>query len=151
MKARQAINGAPFGPDALKVVGQAFDEAWAQIATFFGCHKYLLITAVVEIVQRILADTDAAAISAYRGPVPSLVQILSVAGGAVMRPSLLLDGALLGMRPVGSGVCLPAHRSRRRLRDEEVNKSKRAALGGRGGPFGSGSRPDCNAGRSDRG
>jgi len=36
MKARHAINCAPFGPDALKVIGQAFDEAWAQIATFFG-------------------------------------------------------------------------------------------------------------------
>jgi hypothetical protein len=36
MKARQVINGAPFGPDALKVVGQAFDEAWAHIATSIG-------------------------------------------------------------------------------------------------------------------
>jgi hypothetical protein len=36
MKARQLIDSAALGPDALKVVGQAFDEAWALIATFFG-------------------------------------------------------------------------------------------------------------------
>jgi hypothetical protein len=36
MKARRLIDGASFGPDALKVLGQAFDEAWAQIAGNFG-------------------------------------------------------------------------------------------------------------------
>src|SRR5215813_12942452 len=36
MKARRLIDGASFGPDALKVVGQALDEAWAQIAGNFG-------------------------------------------------------------------------------------------------------------------
>jgi len=30
------IDGASFGPDTLKVVGQAFDEAWAEIADRFG-------------------------------------------------------------------------------------------------------------------
>src|SRR5262249_27330899 len=28
MKARQLIDGASFGPEALKVIGQAFDDAW---------------------------------------------------------------------------------------------------------------------------
>jgi hypothetical protein len=36
MKARQLIDGASFAPDALKAIGQAFDEAWAQIAPNFG-------------------------------------------------------------------------------------------------------------------
>jgi hypothetical protein len=36
MKARGLIDGAAFGPDALKVIGQAFDEAWASIADNFG-------------------------------------------------------------------------------------------------------------------
>ena len=35
MKARQMIEGASFGPGALKVIGQAFDEAWASIAGNF--------------------------------------------------------------------------------------------------------------------
>jgi len=31
MKARQLIRGAAFGPDVLKVIGKAFDDAWAEI------------------------------------------------------------------------------------------------------------------------
>jgi hypothetical protein len=36
MKARELIDGASFGPEALRAIGQAFDEAWAEIATNFG-------------------------------------------------------------------------------------------------------------------
>jgi|RhiMethySRZTD1v2_1073278.scaffolds.fasta_scaffold756308_1 hypothetical protein len=36
MRARELIDGAAFGPDALKAIGQAFDEAWAEIAHHFG-------------------------------------------------------------------------------------------------------------------
>jgi hypothetical protein len=36
MKARSLIDGASFGPDALKALGQAFDEGWTQIADNFG-------------------------------------------------------------------------------------------------------------------
>jgi hypothetical protein len=32
MKARQLINSASYGPDQLKTLGKAFDNAWAQIA-----------------------------------------------------------------------------------------------------------------------
>jgi len=35
-KARRLIDGASFGPDALKAIGQAFDAAWADIAGNFG-------------------------------------------------------------------------------------------------------------------
>jgi hypothetical protein len=35
-KARQLVDGASFGPDALKAIGTAFDEAWAEIASNFG-------------------------------------------------------------------------------------------------------------------
>ena len=31
MKARQLISGAAFGPDVLKVITKAFDDAWAEI------------------------------------------------------------------------------------------------------------------------
>jgi hypothetical protein len=36
MRARQLIDGTSFGPEALKVIWQAFDEAWTQIAGNFG-------------------------------------------------------------------------------------------------------------------
>jgi hypothetical protein len=36
MKARRLIDGAAYGPNALKALGQAFDEAWASIAGNFG-------------------------------------------------------------------------------------------------------------------
>ena len=36
MTARKLIDGAAYGPEALKALGQAFDEAWASIAGNFG-------------------------------------------------------------------------------------------------------------------
>ena len=36
MRAREVIAGASFSPEALKVIGQAFDEAWAQIEANYG-------------------------------------------------------------------------------------------------------------------
>jgi hypothetical protein len=36
MKARQLVVGAAFGPEALKVMTQAFDDAWQEIAGHFG-------------------------------------------------------------------------------------------------------------------
>lgn len=35
-RAHQLIDGASFGPDALKAIGEAFDAAWAEIAGNFG-------------------------------------------------------------------------------------------------------------------
>jgi hypothetical protein len=36
MKAKQLIEGASYGPEALKIVCQAFEEAWTSIAGNFG-------------------------------------------------------------------------------------------------------------------
>ena len=36
MRARLLIDGASFGPDTLKAIGLAFDEAWQEIAGNFG-------------------------------------------------------------------------------------------------------------------
>jgi hypothetical protein len=36
MKASRLINGAAFGPEAVKTIGRAFDEAWDYIAGNFG-------------------------------------------------------------------------------------------------------------------
>ena len=55
MKARQAIEDASLGPDALKVVGQAFDEAWAQIATFFGDDPVMIEGARLALANAILS------------------------------------------------------------------------------------------------
>jgi hypothetical protein len=39
MRARSLIDGAAFGPEAVKAVGQAFDEAWAEIAGKFASDR----------------------------------------------------------------------------------------------------------------
>jgi hypothetical protein len=36
VETRQPIDGTCYGPEALKAIGQAFDEAWLQIAGNFG-------------------------------------------------------------------------------------------------------------------
>jgi hypothetical protein len=36
MKARKLIDGASFGPEALKVISEAFDRAWSEIGANFG-------------------------------------------------------------------------------------------------------------------
>ena len=36
MKARERIAGASFGPEVLKVLGEAFDRAWKSIEDTFG-------------------------------------------------------------------------------------------------------------------
>ena len=36
MKARNLIDGASYGPEALRAVGRAFDAAWTEIAGNFG-------------------------------------------------------------------------------------------------------------------
>ena len=39
MEAHRLIDSASFGPDTLKAIGQAFDEAWADIEGNFGCDQ----------------------------------------------------------------------------------------------------------------
>jgi hypothetical protein len=39
MEARHLINSASFGPDTLRVIGQAFDEVWASIEGNIGCDQ----------------------------------------------------------------------------------------------------------------
>ena len=55
MKGRQLINSAALGPDALKVAGQAFDEAWAQIATYFGNDPDMIEGARLTLANAILS------------------------------------------------------------------------------------------------
>jgi hypothetical protein len=57
LKARALISGAgaSYGPDALNVIGQAFDEAWAQIASHFGSDPTVIESARLSLANAILA------------------------------------------------------------------------------------------------
>jgi len=63
--AQQLIDATPFGPDALKVIGEAFDAAWAQIALNFSgtrteteVARVKLATALLSIAPHVSRDVD---------------------------------------------------------------------------------------------
>ena len=63
MKARELIDGASFGPDALKAIGRAFDEAWARIAGNFSDDqaagaRLRLATAVLAVAEGGVRDVE---------------------------------------------------------------------------------------------
>ncbi|HEU0060401.1 MAG TPA: hypothetical protein VFR19_11025 [Hyphomicrobiaceae bacterium] len=65
MHARQLIDGASFGPDALKAINQAFDAAWLNIAGHFGNDpaeienaRYKLATALLSIASEDSRDVE---------------------------------------------------------------------------------------------
>ena len=63
------IDGASFGPDSLKAVGQAFDEAWAEIADHFGTIPIEVESARLRLAEAMLSvategSTDVAALKA---------------------------------------------------------------------------------------
>jgi len=55
MKARALIDGASYGPDALKVMGQAFDEAWSTIAGNFGSDPHDIEKARLRLAAALLS------------------------------------------------------------------------------------------------
>jgi hypothetical protein len=54
MKARQLIDGATFGPSAMKVMSSAFNDAWAEVEHGFDCDQ--IEAARVCLVRGILAS-----------------------------------------------------------------------------------------------
>jgi hypothetical protein len=69
MRARRLIDGASFGPDTLKVVGRAFDEAWAEIAGRVGTLPIDVESARLRLAEAMLSvamegSTDVAALKA---------------------------------------------------------------------------------------
>jgi hypothetical protein len=67
MKAKQMIEGASYGPEALKVIGQAFDDAWVEIAANFGDKPSAIEAARLKLAHAILSiathqSDDAAAL-----------------------------------------------------------------------------------------
>jgi hypothetical protein len=57
-KARQLIDGASFGPEALKVTGEAFDAAWAEIASNFGDDPIDIEKARLRLADALLSIAD---------------------------------------------------------------------------------------------
>ena len=64
MKARQLIDGASCGPDALKAIGQAFDEAWQTVAGNFDADtteaaRLRLANAILSVATEDSREVDA--------------------------------------------------------------------------------------------
>lgn len=64
MKARQLIDGSSYGPEALKTIGQAFDEAWQTIAGNFTdetieAGRLRLANALLSVASEDSRDVDA--------------------------------------------------------------------------------------------
>jgi hypothetical protein len=56
MKARQLIEGAvAFGPDQLKIIKKAFDEAWSRIENGFGHRKAEVEYVRIELAKAVLS------------------------------------------------------------------------------------------------
>jgi hypothetical protein len=72
MRARTLIDGAAFGRDALKVIGQAFDEACQEIAGNFGdrqdieAGRFRLANAVLSIAQEDSCNVEALKLAALQ-------------------------------------------------------------------------------------
>ena len=58
MNARQLIDGAWYGPEALKAIGQAFDQAWQQIAPNFGDDPIDVEKARIRLAHALLSVAD---------------------------------------------------------------------------------------------
>ena len=55
MKARKLIDGASFGPDALRAIGKAFDDASREIAGNFGADPLQIEVARLKLAEAILS------------------------------------------------------------------------------------------------
>ena len=55
MKARSIIGNASFGPDTLKVLYRAFDDAWASVAGNFGDDPSVIERARVRLASALLS------------------------------------------------------------------------------------------------
>jgi hypothetical protein len=68
MKARALIDGAAFGPDALKVVCQAFDDAWREIEGNFGNDPRDIEVARLKLANAVMsvADEDSRDVAAVK-------------------------------------------------------------------------------------
>jgi hypothetical protein len=68
MKARELITGAAFGPEVLKVITKAFDEAWAELAPQTGTRPEAIDAAQLRLANIVLslATEDSSDVEALR-------------------------------------------------------------------------------------
>jgi len=69
MRARKLMDGASFGPETVRAMGQAFDQAWAEIAGHFGDSPTQIEDARLKLAEALLSlatdgSTDVAALRA---------------------------------------------------------------------------------------
>ena len=88
MKARRLIDGAALGPATVKAMGEAFDQAWTEIAGNFGNSPVEIEGARLRLAEAMLSvttedSTDVAALKAgalqamamdYRSGIPPAVR-----------------------------------------------------------------------------
>lgn len=55
MKARQLIEGSTYGPETLKVIGKAFDDAWSEIAGHFSSNGLQAQSVRLKLAHAVLA------------------------------------------------------------------------------------------------
>ena len=55
MRALRLIDGASFGPAAMKAIGEAFDAAWAEIAGNFGDRPVVVEAARLKLADALLS------------------------------------------------------------------------------------------------
>jgi hypothetical protein len=55
MEAHRLMEGASYGPDMLKVLYQAFDEAWSTLAPRYGDDQAAIAAARVKLAKIVLA------------------------------------------------------------------------------------------------
>ena len=55
MRARRLLDGASFGREAMKAIGQAFDAAWKHIEGNFGSEPHVIEEARYRLANAILA------------------------------------------------------------------------------------------------
>jgi hypothetical protein len=57
MTARQLIDGASFGPGTVKAMGEAFDQAWAEVAGNFGDNPSQIESAQSRLADAVISVT----------------------------------------------------------------------------------------------
>jgi hypothetical protein len=56
MKAQQRLNGASYGPETMKVITQAFDAAWAEIANEVEDNRVAIEANRLKLADAVLAN-----------------------------------------------------------------------------------------------
>ena len=81
------IGGAVFGPEAVEAMGQAFDEAWGEIAGNFGASLVEVEAARLRLAEAVLSvaaedSTDVAALK------DGALQAMAMEYGSGIRPAV---------------------------------------------------------------